>query len=156
MSKLTYETMRKMVQENEGRKDHLYLDHLGNLTGGVGHHFKVGTYLPEKAIDALFDHDFWSTRKDFRDLKELGGIGDIGPVRDFVLIDMLFNMGLGKMLKFKKMLKALHFADFEKAADEIKDSLYYRQHEYAGPGKWHRAKRNAWMMQEGVLWDQGN
>ena len=44
-----------------------------------------------------------------------------------VLCDMTFNLGLGKLLKFKNMLAALERGDLEQAAHELLDSLYCRQ-----------------------------
>jgi len=52
-----------------------------------------------------------------------------------VLIDMNFNMGPVKVTKFKEMGKALDKGDYKKAAEELKDSKYYKQ-------TGHRAKEH--------------
>ena len=148
---ITNDQLREMVKHNEGYRPQLYLDSIGNLTGGYGHHFSIGSFLPDKACDVLFDHDIWSAKKDIQGFKRLTGVNGIGPVREAVLIDMLFNMGLPRVLNFKRMIKALRKADFVTASDEIKDSLYFKQHDKYDPGGPHRANRNAWMMREGVL-----
>jgi lysozyme len=64
------------------------------------------------------------------------------PVRQAVLIDMLYNLGLPKLSKFKKMLKALREADYDNAAAEMLDSKWRRD-----VGR--RSFRLAEMMQHG-------
>ena len=44
-----------------------------------------------------------------------------------VLVDMSFNLGKPKLMKFKKMIEALQRYDFETAADEMIDSAWYHQ-----------------------------
>lgn len=47
--------------------------------------------------------------------------------RQFVVLDMCFNMGLGGFSKFKKMHTALQEGDYEEAANCMKNSAYYKQ-----------------------------
>ena len=42
----------------------------------------------------------------------------LNEVRQFVLVDMCFNMGLGKLCTFKKMLSAMANGDYYTAANE--------------------------------------
>lgn len=44
-----------------------------------------------------------------------------------VVLEMTFQMGTSGMLKFKKMIKAMADKEWAKAADEMKDSRWYRQ-----------------------------
>ena len=55
---------------------------------------------------------------------------------------MVYNLGITRLLKFKKMLAALDSGDYELAATEMLDSRYARQVK-------GRAKRNAYMMETG-------
>jgi lysozyme len=43
------------------------------------------------------------------------------------LANMAFQLGLSRLLKFRKMLDALESRDYERAADECLDSLYAKQ-----------------------------
>ncbi|EDM22942.1 hypothetical protein [Caminibacter mediatlanticus] len=43
------------------------------------------------------------------------------------LIDMIFNLGKPRFLKFKKMIQAVKNRDFQKAAYEAKNSQWCRQ-----------------------------
>lgn len=47
--------------------------------------------------------------------------------RQLALIDMCYNLGLPKLLGFKKMIAAIQVQDWAKAADEALDSLWARQ-----------------------------
>ena len=46
---------------------------------------------------------------------------------------MSFNLGLPKLKKFKKMKAALDANDYNKAADEMQDSLWFDQVKDRGP-----------------------
>ena len=61
----------------------------------------------------------------------LGGTLDwydgLPPEVQGVVLEMTFQMGTSGMLKFKKMIKAMADKEWAKAADEMKDSRWYRQ-----------------------------
>ena len=44
-----------------------------------------------------------------------------------ILYHLAYQLGLNGLLKFKKMIKALYDMDYETAADEGLDSLWYKQ-----------------------------
>jgi lysozyme len=44
-----------------------------------------------------------------------------------VLLDMSYNLGKPRLAGFKNMLSAVQQRDFQKAADEMVDSLWYDQ-----------------------------
>jgi lysozyme len=46
---------------------------------------------------------------------------------------MSFNLGLNKLKKFKKMKAALDVNDYNTAADEMEDSLWFDQVKDRGP-----------------------
>lgn len=47
-------------------------------------------------------------------------------VRQNVLIEMAYNMGVPKLMKFKKTLKFIHESDYESASKEMLDSKWHR------------------------------
>jgi len=51
----------------------------------------------------------------------------LDAVRQLVLIDMAFNMGVPRLCKFKKMWAAIHDEDFMIAAKEMLDSRWANQ-----------------------------
>ena len=51
----------------------------------------------------------------------------LDSVRQLILIDMAFNMGVPRLCKFKKMWAALRNNDFEEAANQMIDSAWHKQ-----------------------------
>ena len=64
--------------------------------------------------------------------------------RRIVLIDMVYQMGLNGVLKFKNMIKALENRNYRLAAVEMLDSNYAKQTP-------NRANRNAEIMHQGEV-----
>jgi len=64
----------------------------------------------------------------------------MNDVRQCALVNMVFNLGQAGVMKFKKMIAAIKANNWEEAANQAKDSLWYRQLKDSGdpPG---RAKR---------------
>ena len=123
---MTLEDIAEMIKRHEGLRNHIYLDTVGVLTGGWGHAFHVGSELPFDVCLRLFNHDFGNAIKDVEFIEKKFGL-DINGAREGVLIDMAFQLGLGKLLEFKKMLAALCVDDFDEAAAQILDSKAARQ-----------------------------
>ena len=53
--------------------------------------------------------------------------GELSDVRQRVLVDMMFNLGKTKFAEFKKMIAAVKDGKFPAAADEMKDSDWFKQ-----------------------------
>jgi len=51
-------------------------------------------------------------------------VAELDSVRQLVLVDMAFNMGVPRLCKFKKMWNAIHEQDFRNAAKEMLDSRW--------------------------------
>jgi lysozyme len=56
-----------------------------------------------------------------------GLLEQVGDVRARVLLNMAVNLGVGGLLKFRRMLVALEQGDYGRAADEMLDSVWARQ-----------------------------
>jgi len=54
-------------------------------------------------------------------------VENLDAVRQMILVDMAFNMGVPRLCKFKKMWYAIHDSNFEAASFEMTDSLWARQ-----------------------------
>lgn len=114
--------IQKMIKRHEGYEPTLYIDTAGVLTGGYGHAFHLGSSLPQQVWSLIFYHDYQQAVRDYEVLDL-----DIDPVRRAVVIDMLFNLGLPGMFKFKNTLAALRAGDWELAAKEMENSKWYGQ-----------------------------
>ena len=127
----------KMIKQHEGYRPYIYYDSLGYPTGGYGHAFLPHSPLPHDVAILLFENDFKEAEHNY-DRLEL----NLSPIRRAVIVDMLFNLGLTRLIGFSRMLAALRDEDYKKAADEMLDS------KWAGQVK-SRAFRLAQMMRRG-------
>jgi len=131
---------KKMLILDEGKKDRPYPDTVGKLTIGIGRNLDdVG--LSEEEIDMLFRNDLRaavvSLEKNVRCYDKLSG------ARQLVLINMMFNLGTPRLMKFKKFLAALDAGNYALASEEMMDSDWAKQVP-------NRAKRLEIMMRENV------
>lgn len=130
------EAVFEQLKIDEGVVNEIYLDHLGYPTFGVGHlvlesdpeHGKeVGTPIPTARVAEAFDKDLDTAISECvalygPDVWE----GYPGEVQE-ILVNMMFNMGRGRLGKFKKMNAHLECGEWSSAAVEGRDSLWYRQ-----------------------------
>ena len=136
-----YDDAIEMIKRHEGFRDEVYLDSEGIPTGGWGHAFIEGSEIPFDVSLKLFSHDFKNVLNDYKRLN----LNLEDSIREAVILDMLFNLGLPRFLGFKKMLSALRGGDYEKAAEEMLDSKWARQVK-------SRAKELARLMKTGERW----
>jgi lysozyme len=61
------------------------------------------------------------------DAEGLDFFAGLDPVRQMVVVDMLFNLGRVRFGTFKKFQAALALKDYTLAAHEMKDSRWYDQ-----------------------------
>ena len=128
------EKLRKQLEIDEGVKYEIYLDHLGYPTFGIGHlvipsdkeyREDVGTRVSEERVRECFDKDVESVLRDctllYKDFDELPE-----EVQQIVA-NMMFNMGYTRLSKFKGMKKGGDARYWNKAADEMVDSRWYKQ-----------------------------
>ena len=54
-------------------------------------------------------------------------VEELDAVRQLVLVDMAFNMGVPRLCKFKKMWNAIHEKKFDAASKEMLDSRWANQ-----------------------------
>ena len=122
----------------EGLNLHLYTCPTGHLTIGYGHNLGNGISL--QAALFILQEDMQNAQNAVR--KAWSWWVQLNEVRQFVLVDMCFNMGLTKLRTFKKFLSAMERGDYHAAANEMLASRWAVQ---VG----HRARELAKMMQTG-------
>jgi len=110
------------IKHDEGYREEIYFDTEGIPTGGFGHAFHIGSKLPQYIWELILEIDINIAETDYTRLNL-----DLDEYRKNVIVNMLFNLGLPRLLKFKKMLKALREHDYERAADEMLDSKWAKQ-----------------------------
>lgn len=108
---------------DEGWRDQPYKDTRGHLTIGVGHNLDTEG-LCKEAILAQLSHDLRTKALDPLDAN-LKWWRDQPAQVQRVLINMAFNLGVGSLLKFKRLLGALQARDYQAAANHLRDSHPY-------------------------------
>ena len=103
-----------------------YKDTEGFYTIGVGHLLKApcDPISLEYAGKLLYE-DIQTAKNELRE--KLPVYAELDRIRQYVLLSMCFNLGIRKLLQFKKMILALENKNYVVAAAEMKDSKWYRQ-----------------------------
>ena len=110
----------------------------GHLTIGYGHNLENG--ISAAAAEFILQEDLARAVRAVKDA--FPWWWKLDDARQFVLVDMVFNMGLAGLKGFKKMLAAMEKGDYQTAAKEMLASKWAAQ---VG----HRAAENARMMETG-------
>ena len=85
----------------------------------------VGTRVSEERVRECFDKDVESVLRDCKLLYK--DFDELPEEVQQIVANMMFNMGYGRLSKFKGMKAGVDAQDWEKAADEMVDSGWYRQ-----------------------------
>ena len=122
--------IKKRIKKNEGFRGRAYLDQLANLTIGYGHLIKKNEKnllkgkKTKKFLNKIFEKDFKLSlaeyKKNYKNKKIPNNVREI-------LIEMIFQLGIKKTLKFKKFNKFILEKKYNLAALEMLDSLWYAQ-----------------------------
>ena len=103
-----------------------YRDTNNFSTIGYGHLLKKSETFPngitELEADKLLDDDIAIATRNLSNLNL-----SLSPDWNDFMIIMIFQLGLGGVQKFKKMLAALRDKNYHEAIRQAKDSLWYRQ-----------------------------
>ena len=128
------EQLKEQLKIDEGVVYEIYNDHLGYPTFGIGHLViegdpelgaSVGTAVSESRVDECFEKDVESV---IGDCKKLHDAWDGYPQEvKQIVANMMFNMGLTRLSKFKRHNAALQSGDWKEAAEEGRDSRWYKQ-----------------------------
>lgn len=133
---MNFEALVNSVVDEEGYSSVAYYDTEGYPTMGIG--MRLGPkHTPLHHYDFAMPYEaarLW-TRIRLRELEKelsrdakLGLVwGDLGPVRQEVLVNMAYQLGVGGLRKFVKMICALLSSDYKLASDEMLDSKWYQQ-----------------------------
>lgn len=106
----------------------------------VGHNCRSRGITKEQAF-YLCRNDVKKVKKDLD--RELPWWKDLNEDRQYVMVDLCFNMGIRKLLKFQKTLNSIATGFYITAGDQLMQSLYAKQ-----VGR--RAERNANCLRTGV------
>ncbi len=108
----------------EGIRLKPYRDTVGKLTIGIGRNLDDVGISEDEARD-LAMNDILHVERDLSRLVPC--FTSLDDVRQRVLAELAFNMGVGGLLKFRNMLAAVAAHDFERATTEMLDSVAARE-----------------------------
>ena len=126
------ERLLKSVKEHEGYRNKVYLDTLGKRTVGVGHLCVEDFWEDDKEYeeDFLMDilkKDLQEAIRGAKQLMEDHGCADIDEQAEELLIEMVFQLGMTGVSKFRNMWKALAEKNYIGASYEMLDSRWAKQ-----------------------------
>ena len=131
---MNIEKLREEIAADEGEVNEIYLDHLGLPTFGIGHlvlasdpesGLPVGTSIDNDRVVEAFESDIETVLSDCNKLYP--DFADLPEEAQRVIANMMFNMGRPRLSKFKGMKSGVDARDWNRAADEMVDSRWYRQ-----------------------------
>tara|TARA_R100000388_G_scaffold53556_1_gene39732 strand:- start:784 stop:1215 length:432 start_codon:yes stop_codon:yes gene_type:complete len=125
-----YEELKEQIKEHEGFVPRVYKDSLGKKTIGYGHlcvepeQWDDDKEYTREELERVFDNDFEEALKN---AESLIGERSINFIAKQVIIEMVFQLGIGGVGKFKKMWSALDSEDYGEASFQMMDSLWAKQ-----------------------------
>ena len=131
---MNIEQLREELERDEGVKYEVYNDHLGLPTFGIGHLIidsdpeygaAIGTEVSDDRVKEAFETDVQNV---LTDCEKLYVQWEHLPEEvQLIIANMMFNMGRPRLSKFKGMKRGVDARDWNAAADEMVDSVWYRQ-----------------------------
>lgn len=116
--------LKTLLKRHEGVRARAYPDSLGILTVGVGRNLEETDFSPDE-IERMLNNDIVKAAKSARAC--LSVFDDLSDTRQMVLVDMAFNLGQTRLMKFAKFLNALQMGDYDEAADQMLASKWATQ-----------------------------
>lgn len=131
--------------EHEGLVLTVYKDTLGIDTIGIGRNLKDRgiskeelDYMDIPNMDVIYEHGITEADARYLALNDIAivenelcrvhtCVENLDSVRQLILMDMAFNMGVPRLCKFVKMWNAIYEENFEAASMEMLDSRWARQ-----------------------------
>ena len=126
--------LREELIYDEGVRLDVYRCTEGYLTVGIGHKIidgdieygkPEGYTITEKRMKQLFDLDVAVVREDCHRL--YNDFDDLPEEAQRIIANMMFNLGLPTMKKFRGMKRCVDERNWSGAADEMVDSRWYEQ-----------------------------
>ena len=121
---MTPTDFEQMLIRHEGLKLKPYKCTAGKLTIGVGRNIEDMGITEDEAIYML-RNDVARFAAELAQAKPI--VKSLDDVRYYVLLNMAFNLGINRLLKFEKMWKAIEDQRYTDAALEMQDSRWCEQ-----------------------------
>jgi len=116
-------SLEERIKKHEGLRLTPYEDSEGILTVGYGRNLEAVPFSQDE-VDLMFTNDFRRARQG---AESFTAYTQLNETRRGVLIEMVFQMGVSGVSKFKRFLDAAYNRDWARAADEMLDSKWAKQ-----------------------------
>jgi lysozyme len=134
----------KMIAIHEGIVLNVYQDHLGIDTVGIGRNLQDRGITDgelsfiNKTMDEVYENGLTEEEAYYLCMNDIAivekellankpVVNQLNAVRQMVLIDMAFNMGVPRLMKFKNMWLAIEKVNYQLANEEMIDSRWAGQ-----------------------------
>lgn len=124
------DALRLQLIRHEGLRLRPYKDSVGLTTIGVGRNLEHVGITREEAI-YLLEHDIDTAVTACAE--RFQWFAGLDPIRQRALVDLCFNMGIGRLSEFKNTLRFFAEGNFDAAADNLMLSRWYTQVGSRGP-----------------------
>lgn len=124
MNQALNSNLQKLLILHEGKVNKPYNDIVGKITIGVGRNL-TDRGISDGECALMLSNDIDIVFKAFKNNFPTWSTFD--EVRQLVVLDMLYNMGINRFLGFKNMIDALNSKDFSLAAKEMLSSKWAGQ-----------------------------
>ena len=120
---MNLDKLKRSLITHEGVRTKPYMDTGGAITIGVGHNLTANG-IPMTMVWSLLEADV---------IVAIASMGyypwfdDLDDVRQRVMVEMMFNLGPGRLGEFHRLLSAMHDRDYEAAALEMMRSTWATQ-----------------------------
>ncbi len=127
---MRYQKLIKRIKKNEGFSIKPYKDQLGFLTIGYGHLILsneqklIKIKQTKNRLEKIFYQDFSKAVKDYNKFLKQNAYS---LKEEELLIEMVFQMGFDRVLKFKKLLNNMRKKNKHLVCFEMMNSLWYNQ-----------------------------
>lgn len=124
---------------HEGVVYKVYLDSIGLPTAGIGHLLRsneqkpVGTPITPAQSSAWFQSDAPISISGAQQLLGMDTWDKLTDVRKRASADLCYNMGKGRLSKFKRFIAGMKAADYNLAGASLRDSKWFTQVGSRGP-----------------------
>ena len=129
---MNLERLLESVKKHEGYRNKVYLDTLGKRTVGVGHlcvedFWEDDKEYVESFLMEILQKDLQEAIRGAKELMEEHGCADIDERAEEILIEMVFQLGMTGVSKFRDMWKCLSELNYLGASFEMLDSRWAKQ-----------------------------
>ena len=124
---MAWDQLKYQLTVDEAVRKFAYQDTNGFWTIGIGRNVdkRGGRGLSDDEILYLLENDLKNTEHDLD--AHFKWWRNMTPARQDVLMNMCFNLGINRLLQFHNFLGACAQSNWDHAAAEMEDSLWYRQ-----------------------------